>query len=427
MTGFDFHELTFNRTIVELKRRRRQAKSTCIWSQIAPYWNWNYLHDKWLAGVECHLIAPYWNWNIGIIPAPVPRTPSNRTILELKLVDFFAVCHFLHASNRTILELKLRGKRYFNLCNVHLIAPYWNWNRRCSELSTTWSTTSNRTILELKHGCPEWDVKGWIPSNRTILELKHISNIDTSGIKPHLIAPYWNWNAANQTMEEIRDNHLIAPYWNWKTSTNSPFSVEYCHQIVPSWNWNWSSSSCRPIFSAPSNRTILELKRQLHYLIGFHSCTSNRTALELKPLTVDCVVMIFPHLIAPYWNWNMIYYLKGTSKNFHLIAPYWNWNTYSTSASGKSSSHLIAPNWNWNMLYQQYQAMMDKHLIAPYWKCQLTWYHRKLQVVCVLFVRIKKELQPLLQLFEFQWRISESNRWPFDCQSNALANWANPP
>ena len=34
--------------------------------------------------------------------------------------------------------------------------------------------------------------------------------------------------------------------------------------------------------------------------------------------------------------------------------------------------------------------------------------------LCIV-VRIKKELQLQLQLFDIQWRISESNRWPSRC------------
>ena len=39
-------------------------------------------------------------------------------------------------------------------------------------------------------------------------------------------------------------------------------------------------------------------------------------------------------------------------------------------------------------------------------------------------VNKKTNLKPALL---FLWRISESNRWPLECKSSALANWANPP
>ena len=94
----------------------------------------------------------------------------------------------------------------------------------------------------------------------------------------------------------------IAPSWNWNIRTKYPFSKRWILPIAPSWNWNYQLARVVTLQASP-NRTKLELKQLLQFLMFSFSCsqshqagietssrecffdaysTPNRTKLELK-------------------------------------------------------------------------------------------------------------------------------------------------
>ena len=143
-------QMTFNRTILELKGCSLREWENGYHLLIVPYWNWK------------TIINDYWHiWNFTF----------NRTILELKVNEQVNILVGTGTFNRTILELKgVKGARLFSYLR-----------------------TFNRTILELKDGTIKHDFKKIAAFNRTILELKDRLldwNIHEQGL---LIVPYWNW------------------------------------------------------------------------------------------------------------------------------------------------------------------------------------------------------------------------------------------
>ena len=79
-------------------------------------------------------------------------------------------------------------------------------------------------------------------SNRTFMELKYAFAKFDFLITVTPIAPLWNWNYDARTHKAYTRTTPIAPLWNW-------------NKVLP----------CFTIFSYNSNRTFMELK----YIIGF--------------------------------------------------------------------------------------------------------------------------------------------------------------
>ena len=139
-----------NRTILELKRwitghnyrwcayqSHHTGIETCHGRQlrsitdlpIAPYWNWNtalyFRAKRWATYQSHHTGIETWS----DLMALKFWTPTNRTILELKLRPDCNSFFLYPTTNRTILELKLNIFLWPLKVKKLPIAPYWNWNR----------------------------------------------------------------------------------------------------------------------------------------------------------------------------------------------------------------------------------------------------------------------------------------------------------
>ena len=141
---------SLNRTLLELKHERsvhRIGLPSCL--SIEPYWNWNWkwLRHRW--SFPMLSIEPYWNWNAFIVPVRAFRSAlSIEPYWNWNILITFSTLTAL-ALNRTLLELKHIQFISSALVQELSIVPYWNWNEKI-RLSPGSLPTLNRTLLELK-------------------------------------------------------------------------------------------------------------------------------------------------------------------------------------------------------------------------------------------------------------------------------------
>ena len=148
---------------------------------------------EWLMIVYPVLIVPLWNWNSGATVTYSSQNRSNRTFMELKCqskvkattkikvlivplwnwnLELNAITDRAKCSNRTFMELKcqsanrragesivlivplwnwnINAPNIYMYFNYVLIVPLWNWNM-LSRLREYWTSSSNRTFMELKY------------------------------------------------------------------------------------------------------------------------------------------------------------------------------------------------------------------------------------------------------------------------------------
>ena len=140
---------------------------------IAPIWNWNlgflfyYLFGYILP------IAPIWNWNLVNEDDWMLRMATNRTNLELKLIQSFSFSWFFFLP----------------------IAPIWNWNGDAVD------QRPRSFFLPIAPICNWNDV--WTGSGATDHRLP--------------IAPIWNWNDSRDYSGRQSPMLPIAPIWNWNS------------------------------------------------------------------------------------------------------------------------------------------------------------------------------------------------------------------
>ena len=148
----------------------------------------------------------------------------------------------------------------------------WDWNTHCKPKPTHFRSNSNCTNVGLKsRACC------WVSSCNCIL-----------------IAPMWDWNALNFTLNnKVKVFILIAPMWDW----NFLFCIKHCLVknilIAPMWDWNF----------------------------------------------LDLIVRVICRmiLIAPMWDWNKPWKPESLAKACILIAPMWDWNR---SPKAQANYHL---------------------------------------------------------------------------------------
>ena len=129
---------------------------------IVPLWNWNRDLKRPRCSVSSGLIVPLWNWNDGNGISCLHNQWSNRTFMELKLVQVSIQRETQKSSNRTFMELKYIMNKTLKTILQVLIVPLWNWNSRLWSLHKPQAHGSNRTFMELKFRCETRCAEFWL-------------------------------------------------------------------------------------------------------------------------------------------------------------------------------------------------------------------------------------------------------------------------
>ena len=276
-------------------------------------------------------IEPYWNWNKHKVWEYPSIAPPNRTILELKLVNFYFYRKASKTPNRTILELKLDtesvdGWRLYSQSNhtgietwflhndgrrwsILPIEPYWNWNCKIWVIAqiVRQNSQSNHTGIETAFLWFKSCFNKNSQSNHTGIETDNLNKV-SSPLSLLPIEPYWNWNDSAM-FENFSFFFLpIEPYWNWNTDNSRGRFRDRTLPIEPYWNWNQHG------FEINNWRGLLP--------------------------------------IEPYWNWNTEISDVKSYVSLLPIEPYWNWNLLSISLTLVRCRLPIEPYWNWNYFGQ---------------------------------------------------------------------------
>ena len=114
------------------------------------------------------------------------------------------------------------------------------------------------------------------------------------------------------------------------------------------WNWNEYARECAYALCAPFNRTNVELKWILLFMLTRFFQSFNRTNVELKSFLLISLRKIQLLLIEPMWNWNFTESRVIFNNELLLIEPMWNWNLTESQAWCCATWLLIEPMWNWN-------------------------------------------------------------------------------
>ena len=229
------------------------------------------------------------------------------------------------ASNRTKVELKHAIEPLPKWVSKLPIEPKWNWNALSILIGCLFSSTSNRTKVELKLAKSTTRKNKIRTSNRTKVELKR--NGLTGALKtPRLpIEPKWNWNWDNSA-----ENTLGITTFQSNQSGIETFLI-----------------SCLFINDITSNRTKVELKLRLMFSGRLSNpFQSNQSGIETQYLLKLVVRCLLP--IEPKWNWNAVntcykkagYYFQSNQSGIETIRYPW---------TSLFDTLPIEPKWNWNI------------------------------------------------------------------------------
>ena len=142
-------------------------------------------------------------------------------------------------------------------------------------------------------------------ANRTNLELKLIKRQFLPYKLTLPIAPIWNWNNIELSLDKQGEILPIAQIWNW-------------------------------------NQDLFRIK-----VLG-EFCQSHQSGIETDVSWAGEVGKYLP--IAPIWNWNFELTDIGAGGAILPIAPIWNWNVLNYKLNTYQNELPIAPIWNWNKL-----------------------------------------------------------------------------
>ena len=123
---------------------------------IAPIWNWNSASAPTRRRLYKLPIAPIWNWNQKrfcwlVLMCGLPIAP----IWNWNAVISYGLLWFSSSTNRTNLELKLDSDDPTGPGYILPIAPIWNWNSSPLRLSSAFCLSTNRTNrIETYHAEP---------------------------------------------------------------------------------------------------------------------------------------------------------------------------------------------------------------------------------------------------------------------------------